>query len=199
MEAVLELPDLSMTLRGLPKAASREALRPCEGTSLAERLEGLHARSFSWALGCCRGNREEALEVLQTAYLRVLDGRARFGGGAAFPTWLFGVIRRVAAGRRRRERLRRMLLLRFGERNGAATRQDDPSAPLLREEKVRRIRRALDRLSRRQREILELVFYHDLPLRLAAEVLGITEGAASVHYHRGKEKLRRFLEGEVRS
>ncbi len=199
MEAVLELPDLSMALRGLPQAASREVPRPCDGTSLPERLEELHARSFSWALGCCGGDREEALEVLQTAYLRVLDGRARFGGAAPFPTWLFGVIRRVAAGRRRRERLRRMLQLRFGERIRGVSREEDPSGPLLREEKVRRIRRALGRLSRRQREILELVFYHDLPLRLAAEVLGITEGTASVHYHRGKGKLRRFLEGEVRS
>jgi len=199
MEAVLDLPDLSMTLRGLPKAAGREALRPRDGASLAERLEGLHARSFSWALGCCRGDREEALEVLQTAYLRVLDGRARFGGAAAFPTWLFGVIRRVAAGRRRRERLRRMLLLRFGERNRAVPREEDPSGPLLREEKVQRIRRGLNQLSRRQREILELVFYHRQTLRQSAEVLGITEGTASVHYHRGKEKLRRFLEGEDRS
>ncbi|MFQ5748417.1 MAG: RNA polymerase sigma factor, partial [Planctomycetota bacterium] len=127
----MELPELSMALRGLPHAAGREALRPCDRTSLAERLEGLHARSFSWALGCCRGDREEAQEVLQTAYVRVLDGRARFRGSAAFPTWLFGVIRRVAAGRRRGERLRRMLQLRFGERIGGVSREEDPSGPLL--------------------------------------------------------------------
>src|SRR5436305_1404383 len=65
--------------------------------SLAE----LHPASAGWALSCCRWDREEAEEVLQVAYLKILDGRARFGGRSSFRTWLFGVIRRTAAEQRR--------------------------------------------------------------------------------------------------
>ena len=43
-------------------------------------LERLHPAGFAWALGCCGRNREDALDVLQTSYLKMLDGRARFGG-----------------------------------------------------------------------------------------------------------------------
>src|SRR6266540_1343187 len=64
------------------------------------RLEGelanLHPASFGWALGCCKGERGEAEDVLQAAYLKVLEGRARYDVCSAFKTWLFAVIRRPA-------------------------------------------------------------------------------------------------------
>src|SRR5262245_62333937 len=60
-----------------------------------------HAAGFGWALVCCRWDRAEAEDVLQTSYLKVLEGRARFGGRSSFRTWLLGVIRRTALERRR--------------------------------------------------------------------------------------------------
>jgi DNA-directed RNA polymerase specialized sigma24 family protein len=38
-----------------------------------------------------------------TAYLKILQGRARYRDGAAFKTWLFAVIRLTAADERRRQ------------------------------------------------------------------------------------------------
>src|SRR6266702_1393591 len=66
-------------------------------------LEALHPACFGWALGCCGWNREEAEDVLQTVYLKVFDGRARFDGHSSLKTWLFAVIWRTAAERRRRQ------------------------------------------------------------------------------------------------
>src|SRR5438876_257659 len=48
--------------------------------TLRREIEQLHERSFAWALACCGWRREEASDVLQTAYLKVFDGRARFDG-----------------------------------------------------------------------------------------------------------------------
>ncbi len=65
---------------------------------LKAELETLHSASFGWALSCCRRDRGEAEDVLQTVYLKILEGKARFRGEAAFKTWLFAVISGVAGG-----------------------------------------------------------------------------------------------------
>ena len=68
---------------------------------LRDELARVHPQAYAWAVRCCRDGRAEAEDVLHEAYVRVLDGRARFDGGSAFRTWLFAVIRRTAAARRR--------------------------------------------------------------------------------------------------
>lgn len=68
-----------------------------------DELARLHADCYGWALACCGRRPADAREVLQAAYLKVLDGRAKFAGRSSFRTWLFGVIRRTAAEERRRE------------------------------------------------------------------------------------------------
>ncbi len=47
---------------------------------LKAELETLHSASFGWALSCCRRDRGEAEDVLQTVYLKILEGKARFRG-----------------------------------------------------------------------------------------------------------------------
>lgn len=162
---------------------------------LERELERLHPKSFAWTIVCCGGDRHEAEDVLQSAYLKVLDGRARFAGHSSLKTWLFAVIRRTAAGRRRQAWWRGVLLA----RRTAAEVEPPPATP---EDEVRqslrrvRVRRALAGLARRQRQVLELVFYHDLSIRQAAAVLGVGLGTARIHYQRGKQALAGLLAGE---
>ena len=96
------------------------------------RLEGelaeLHPASFGWALGCCNGDRGEAEDVLQIAYVKVLDGRARFDGTSAFRTWLFAVIRRTAAERRRGRWMRSLTFARWRTGRGEPEPATDPEA-----------------------------------------------------------------------
>src|SRR5438067_11509957 len=60
-------------------------------------LERLHSASFGWALSCCRRDATEAEEVLQTVYLKILEGKARYGGESSLKTWQLAVIRKTAA------------------------------------------------------------------------------------------------------
>ena len=169
---------------------------PRLGDELENQLEELHTASFAWTVACCGGDRGEAEDILQTAYLKIFDGRARFDGRSSLKTWLFSVIRRTAAGRRRQTWWRGALL----QRRSVEVTQPASSTP---EDEVGRsqsralVRRALGVLSARQRQILELVFYHDLSIREAAVVVGISLGTARVHYERGKKVLAEHLEGEV--
>jgi RNA polymerase sigma factor (sigma-70 family) len=150
------------------------------------QLEQLHAAGFAWALACCGRNREDALDVLQTSYLKVLDGRAKFDGRSSLKTCLFGVIRRTASEQRRRNAVRRLLLGEWARRRPAPPTAGPPEDSLA-------LTAALARLARRQREILELVFYMGLSIEEAARALAISVGSARVHYDRGKKRLARIL------
>lgn len=157
---------------------------------LAKLVAASHEENFAWALGCCGRNRRDAEEVLQTVYLKVLDGRARFDGRSTLRTWLFAVIRRTAAQHRRTAWLHRRRTEPLVEVPAVeeATAEDDG--------RMEDLTRALKRLSRRQREVLLLVFYHDHTIEQAAEILGIGLGSARTHYERGKARLRALLGGE---
>lgn len=160
---------------------------------LESELAELHPASFGWALGCCGGDRGEAEEVLQVAYLKVLDGRARFDGGSSFKTWLFAVIRRTAGERRRSGWLRGRALERWLLGQAAPASPPDPEGLARGSEAAHRLRASLTMLPARQRELLHLVFYQDLSIEEAAHVTGISVGTARTHYHRGKARLRELM------
>ena len=155
-------------------------------------LERLHTESFGWALSCCSGDRVRAEDVLQNSYLRVISGRAVFGERSRFRTWLFGVIRRVAHEDNRRirtERARTVVL-----EHPAAQMVADQGARPDEFESAHALQAALAQLPERQREIVHLVFYQDMSIAEAAEVMEISVGSARTHYERGKARLRGLLE-----
>jgi RNA polymerase sigma-70 factor (ECF subfamily) len=162
---------------------------------LEQELERLHAESFAWALGCCSRDRAEAEDVLQEAYLKILQGRARFLGRSSLKTFFFSVIRRTASEHRRRALWRRFLPL--GSENDGLLREPLPHEPAAASVERRIfVGRALQALARRQREVLTLVFAHGLTVEESAITLGISVGTARVHYQRGKARMAVLLRGE---
>ena len=55
-----------------------------DDVELRLQLERVHADCFGWAMACCNRDRDDAEEVLQTVYLSVLDGRARYDARSTF-------------------------------------------------------------------------------------------------------------------
>ncbi|MFT5465283.1 MAG: RNA polymerase sigma factor (sigma-70 family) [Verrucomicrobiales bacterium] len=152
---------------------------------LHSQLESLHPNSFAWAVACCRGDRDEAADVLQTAYEKVLNGKARFGGGSALKTWLFGVIRLTA-----QEFFRRTV-----RRNEALEKLTlEPRSWSEEVIDAEQVGLALNQLSPQQRELTHLVFYEGMTIQEAADALEVSVGTARQHYARAKQKLREQLQ-----
>ncbi|HYS55430.1 MAG TPA: sigma-70 family RNA polymerase sigma factor [Thermoanaerobaculia bacterium] len=163
---------------------------------IPSEIEQLHAASFGWAMSCCGRNHDQAEEVLQDVYVKILEGKARFDGRSSLKTWLFAVIRRTAAAQARRRILHDFLTARWARREleplsdtaDSAAEKSQISAALI---------AALQKVSRRQREVLELVFYHDMTIEQAAAAMHVSLGSARVHYDRGKKQLLAQLNGKL--
>ena len=133
-----------------------------------------------------------AEEILHNAYLQILEGKARFGGRSDFRTWLFAVIRNTASKQRYRF-VRRINTAKemLGQKRTAPAQPDEN---LDRVELRQKFEKLLLCIAPRQREVLQLVFYHEMTVEEAAAVMGVSLGSARTHYHRGKERLRSEIE-----
>ncbi|MDP1588053.1 MAG: RNA polymerase sigma factor [Prosthecobacter sp.] len=162
---------------------------------MADQLETLHADAFGWALHCCAGDHARAEDVLQNAYLKLAQDRASHDGRSSFKTWWFGVIRLTAHEEFRRLRYRESLvgklLALFIEEHHPA-----PSRQVEKDERSAELRRCLVQLPARQAEVLHLVFYQDLTINEAAQVMRVGLGTARQHYERGKARLRTLLQSD---
>jgi RNA polymerase sigma factor (sigma-70 family) len=164
-----------------------------EDAELRALLETHHRESYGWAMACCWRNPADAESVLQTVYLKVLQGKARFDGKAMFKTWLFSVIRKTAADYRRRNVPGWLRLAKYKEGGNQVAQAESADERVYRSELQSLFQRTIAALPRRQREVLQLVFYHDLSLAEAASVMKVSTGSARTHYERGKKQLRRLI------
>lgn len=166
--------------------------------AIADQLEALHPDAFGWALHCCAGDHGRAEDVLQNAYLKLAQQRAQHDGRSSFKTWWFGVIRFTAHEEFRRLRYRESLLgkLLLQLTGDAHDPQPSPARKMEQDERAAELRRCLAQLPARQAEVLHLVFYQDLTLNEAAEVMRVSVGSVRQHYERGKARLRTLLQPE---
>jgi RNA polymerase sigma factor (sigma-70 family) len=159
-------------------------------------LAGLHDETYRWALFCCGFDADRASEVLQTVYVEVLSGRAKFHGQSAYRTWLFAVVKLTARRLPRRERNLERSTWALADPAGEDEAADADAGHRHAADMETRmlVKRALDRLPARQRAIVELVYYHDTTVAEAAQILGIGTGSAAQHLHRAKRSLAEVLQ-----
>ena len=162
-------------------------------TELQAQLEKIHNVSYGWALNCCSRDRTEAKDVLQMAYLKVLQGKAAYKGQSSFKTWFYSVIRYTAAEERRRHWFRRMGLAKFAEEKLTDGFVFEDHGSEDRAEISKAFLGSFAQLPRRQQEVLHLVFYQNLSMQEASAVMGVSIGSARTHYERGKGNMRKFL------
>jgi RNA polymerase sigma-70 factor (ECF subfamily) len=133
---------------------------------LHHQLEQLHTLSYGWALNCCASNPNDAEDILQTVYQRIFEGRARYDGRSAFKTWLFAVIRYTVAGERRRRWIRLLRLGGYQKEHERDSQPPDRGEAVEADEMAGIFRASLQKLPRRQSEVLHLVFINLSPSKM---------------------------------
>jgi RNA polymerase sigma-70 factor (ECF subfamily) len=156
-----------------------------------QALAALHEGAFGWALSLTGYDAQAAEDVMQQAYLALVDGSARFDGGSSLKTWLYAVIRNAARRQQRRHRHEARHVTPIGDMELVDEEQStEPGAC----PEQAAVRQAMVSLPDRQRQVLELVIDAEFTVEEAAKVMGVSVGSARTHYHRAKQTLRRQLE-----
>ncbi len=160
--------------------------------TLAE-LRVLHRELYRWALSVVHYDREIADDVLQETYVRILNGKAKFSGASSLRTWSFSVIRIVAADYYRARTSAVETLKRYHLSIAATEPRFAPEFCSDLDTNSKRIVSALMNLPDSQRQVIELVFYREMTIEQAAQVMSVSVGTARQHYARGKKRLANIL------
>jgi len=144
-------------------------------------------------------SREEAEDLTQDVFLKVLDQAPRYRPEGKFRSWLL----RIAANRARSS-LRRRKVLRWvsfdPDRHDRPRREDNAALQLERDETAARVREAIGRLPQRQQEAVVLRRYQELSYEEIAVALSATLPAVESLLQRAAANLRRELgETELRA
>ena len=155
-------------------------------TLLVERHAAALAR-FASSVGA----KGDVDEVVQDTFVRAFASIDSFRGDSSLRTWLFTIARRLLLDRRRSDRRR-------GEqievRENDVSTEYDALDSVVAEETQQRLRSAMERLSRTQREVFSLRVGEGLSYKEIADSVGTTEGAARVHYHNAMRAIKEFLD-----
>lgn len=135
-------------------------------------------------------NHQLAEEVLQDVMLAVWDHAHQFEARSKVKTWLLVIARNRAINATRRKRLP---VIDLSKVFNVSSDETGPMEKVAKFEQQDQVRAAIKRLPEGQREVLVLVFYHQLTGREVAEVLDISEGTVKSRLHRAKETLRGLL------
>ncbi|WP_298805271.1 RNA polymerase sigma factor [uncultured Pseudokineococcus sp.] len=135
------------------------------------------------------GDRHEAADVVQEAFVKAWTGLPRFDDRAAFSTWLYRIVVRESIDQQRR-RARRPLPVEQDVERPATDRTDALVEQRVREDAVRRAVRALPE---DQRAALVLTAFLDLEHAEAAEVLETTPDAVRGRAARARRALMREM------
>ncbi len=138
-------------------------------------------------------DREEAWDVAQDAFheaakkLSTLRVRDKFGH------WVYGIARRKAIYILRRRKMHRTAIQYKKDEEKTLPGQDEPDAPINRDERNAQIRASLNRLPEIYREILVLKYIDGRSYDEIAKLLGVSLAAVDKRLMRGKDMLRESL------
>jgi RNA polymerase sigma-70 factor (ECF subfamily) len=144
------------------------------------------ARRLAWRL--IGGDEAAAEDVTQDAFVKAYQALGRFREDASLATWFYRILVRQAHNYRRWRAVRE-LWSGVWEGDPPDPSSEGGSDPGLRQ----RIARALERLSRRQREAFLLVHLEGFTVQECAELLGKPTGTVKSHLHRALSTLRQEL------
>ncbi len=144
-------------------------------------------------------NKEQAEDLVQEVYIRVLKSYGKFEGKSSEKTWLFSIARNVAIDFYRKQKGWKQRIL---EKFDWTTQQVKDELPLpqeiaLQREEIRRMYQSLDHCTVDQRAVIILRYLQELSIAETAETLGWTESKVKTTQHRALNVLRNKMEDLV--
>ncbi len=155
-------------------------------------VQRYQARAYRTAWLMLR-NVDDARDVSQEAFVRLYQSAGRFRGEARFSTWFHRILINLCLDHRRRWRFWRTRAGIDEAVHELPAAHPSPADALGREETVKALWNAVDRLAPKQRAVVVLMAQEGLETSDIAAILKTSEATVRVHLHRAVTALRKVM------
>ncbi len=148
-------------------------------------------------------NQADSADVVQEAFVRVYQSRARYRPTARFSTWLFTIAANLCRNRARWRKRHPTVPLEFSGPEGeegtfegewlADTRAESPDQSLADKETVRAVKEAIGELPHDLKTALLLFQYEDMSYQEIGDVVGCSVKAVETRLYRARHQLKKKL------
>lgn len=145
------------------------------------------------------GNRHEAEDIAQEAFIRAYVNIARFNMELKFSTWIYRIATNLCIDRIRKKKPDFYLDAEVSGTDGltmysqVAAETNLPEEDLESIELQEAIQRAISKLPEKYRTVIVLKYIEELSLNEISEILDMPLGTVKTRIHRGRESLRQQL------
>ncbi|MGE6257250.1 RNA polymerase sigma factor SigX [Heyndrickxia sporothermodurans] len=145
-------------------------------------------------------NREQAEDLAQEVYIRVLKSYHQFENRSSEKTWIFSIAKHVAIDFfRKQKRWKHRLADTFDlEMNQISDHSPLPEDITLQNESIQLMYRCLDKCKLDHRMVLILRYIQSLTILETSSVLGWSEGKVKTTQHRALKALRGLMKNELK-
>jgi len=158
-------------------------------------IKRYEANVFRTAIGFVH-NKEDAEEITQDVFVNVYGALSSFSGKAAFSTWLYRITVNTSLNYLRK-RKRNSFWVALSDLIQLPSKEKPVETMIAERADKEFIQRAIDNLPLKQRKVIVLSKYEELPQKQVAEIMNISEGAVEQLILRAKNNLKKKLEKEL--
>jgi RNA polymerase sigma-70 factor (ECF subfamily) len=140
------------------------------------------------------GNREDAEEITQDAFLKAYQALDTYKGESKFSTWLYRIIYNASISKMRKKKIDQVSI--DDDYNASVNVKSTQSAlqALTNEEQKLYINKALNKMSGDEKTIIHLFYLEENSIDEVSEVTGLSVANVKVKLHRSRKKLYGILE-----
>jgi RNA polymerase sigma-70 factor, ECF subfamily len=141
-------------------------------------------------------SKEQAEDLVQEVYIRVLKAYDRFEGKSSEKTWLFSIAKNVAIDHFRKQKGWKQRLLESFDMSARQVKDEQPLPEelALQSEEIQMMYKCLDQCTVDQRLVIIMRYIHDLTITETAEALAWTESKVKTTQHRALKVLKKLME-----
>ena len=150
--------------------------------------------AYQTALGLV-GNRDDAYDISQEAFLRAYRSAATYKPEQPFLPWFYTIIANLARTWLKRRTVAKSRTVDIDDVHYLVSAEDSPESNLIKREEIERLRDCLVKLSFDDREIITLYHFRNMSYDEIAELLNIPRGTVMSRLYYARKRLGSLMGG----